>query len=49
MSNVYIKVPEDSVSPSVILEAAVHRIGTDPEELIILDSKFIPVESDQTG
>ncbi len=49
INNVYIKVAEDSVSPSAIIEAAALKIITDPEELVILDAKFIPVERDQTG
>lgn len=48
VENVYIQVPESAVSVSTILQEAGKKVGIPAEELIILDSKWIPV-SDCNG
>jgi len=41
--NVYIKIPESSVSVAAIVSEISTKVSHQPEELIILDSKLIPV------
>ena len=41
--NVYIKIPESSVSVAAIVSEINTKVSHQPEELIILDSKLIPV------
>lgn len=41
--NVYVKVPESSVSVPVILSEIGTKVSIQSEELVILDSKYIPV------
>ena len=47
LSNVYIKVPESSVSVPAILAEIGKKTSTDPEELTVLDSKLLPVTDDK--
>lgn len=46
--NVYVKLPESSVSLFAILSAIGHKVSIPPDDLILLDSKLIPV-SDEKG
>lgn len=41
--NVYIKIPESSVSVPAILSEIGAKVSIQPDELVILDSKCIPV------
>ena len=45
--NVYIKIPESSVSTQSILSAIGPKIAMSGDDLIVLDSKFIPVSDDK--
>lgn len=51
ISNMFIKIAEDAMSPSAVVQDAARKIGNGmvPEDLMVLDSKFIPVDIDQTG
>ncbi len=48
ISNLFIKIPDISVSLDSILSEAGTKIGCDPNELILLDVKFFPI-SDEKG
>lgn len=48
ISNIFIKIPDISVSLDSILSEAGTKIGCDPYELILLDVKFFPI-SDEKG
>ena len=49
ISNVYIKIPDSSVSLQAILGEVARKIGESPTELILLDSKFIEIGDDSRG
>ena len=45
--NVYVKIPESSVSVPSILSEIGMKASIQPEELVILDSKFLPITDDK--
>ena len=45
--NVYIKVPECSVSVTAILAAVGQKVSIPPDDLVLLDSKIIPVSNEK--
>lgn len=47
INNVYVKVSESSLSVSSILSAVATKINSIPEELVILDAKFIEIADDK--
>ena len=47
INNVYVKVPDKSLSASTILSAMATKIGCVAEELVILDVKFLEVTDDK--
>jgi hypothetical protein len=47
INNVYIKIPENTVSAQSILSAMATRIGCEAVDLIILDVKFIEINDDK--
>ena len=49
ISNVYIKIPDSSVSLQAMLGEVAGKIGESPTELILLDSKFIEIGDDSRG
>ena len=49
ISNVYIKIPDSSVSLQSILNEVAGKIGEPPTDLILLDSKFIEIGDDSRG
>ena len=46
VSNVYVKIPDDSVCTQAIPSDIAAKIGTDDKDLTLLDSKFVPVTDD---
>ena len=46
VSNVYVKIPDDTVCTQAILSDVAAKIGADDKELTLLDSKFVPVTDD---
>ena len=46
ITNVYIKIPDDNVSTQTVLTEIACKINSDENELVLLDSKFIPVTDD---
>ena len=49
ISNVYVKIPDSSVSLQGILNEVAGKIGEPPTDLILLDSKFIEIGDDSRG
>ena len=49
IDSVYVKIPEKSVCVSSILEEVAVRVGMAAEDLVVLDAKFLPVSSDESG
>ena len=49
ISNVYIKIPDSNVSLQTILSEVAAKIGESPNDLILLDSKFIEIGDDSRG
>ena len=47
INNVYIKVPENTVSAQTILSAMATKIGCDASSLVILDVKFLEISDDK--
>lgn len=47
INNVYIKVPENSLSMSAIMSALATKINCVPDDLVILDVKFLQVTDDK--
>ena len=47
--NVYVKIPESSVELASLLSEAGKSMSTEPEDLVILDSKLIPVSQEGKG
>ena len=47
IDSIYVKIPENSVCVSSILEEVAVRVGSAAEDLVILDAKFLPVSSDE--
>ena len=47
LSTVYVKVPENSLSVNSILSAVATKLNSTPEELVILDVKFLQVTDDK--
>lgn len=47
ISNVYIKVPENSVSVAAILSTMATKLNCDANELVILDVKFLEISDDK--
>ncbi len=46
-SIVYIRIPDDNVGTRSILGDIASKIGTEENELILLDSKFVPITDDE--
>ena len=46
--NVYIKIPDSSVSLQSIMNEVAGKIGEPPTDLILLDSRFIEIGDDST-
>ncbi len=49
IDNIYVKVPDSSVSVATILEEVGSRISVTAEDLLILDAKLVPVSSEERG
>ena len=50
ISNSYIKIVESEVSPQAIIAEVAAKISVAEDELILLDSKFVPLtDADNTG
>ena len=49
VSNLYIKVHEDSISAAIVIVEAAGKIGIELEQVVLLDSKFVQVDDEQTG
>ena len=47
INNVYIKIPENTVSVESILAAIAAKIGCEVTELVLLDVKFIEISNDK--
>ena len=47
LNNVYVRIPESTVSVPCILSEIGKKTSIDPEELVILDNKMIPVSDDK--
>lgn len=47
INNVYVKIPESSVSAQAILSALAVKIGSDASNLVLLDAKFIEISDDK--
>ena len=47
INNIYIKIPENTVSAQAILSAMATKIGCEVAELVILDVKFLEVSDDK--
>ena len=47
INNVYVKVPENSLSVKSILSAVATKLSSTPEDLVILDVKFLEVTDDK--
>ena len=47
LNNVYVRIPESTVSVPCILSDIGKKTSIDPEELVILDNKMIPVSDDK--
>ena len=47
LNNVYVRIPESTVSALCILSEIGKKTGIDPQELVILDNKMIPVSDDK--
>ena len=45
----YVKLPDNAVCVSSVLEEASARVGFPAEGLILLDSKFVPLSNDERG
>lgn len=46
IANVYIRIPDDKVSTKTILSELGSKISAEENELVLLDSKFVPVTDD---
>lgn len=50
ISNTYIKIAEDNVSPQAIVAEVAAKISVSEDELILLDPKFVPLtDADNPG
>ena len=49
IDSIYVKLPENAVCVSSVLEEVSARVGFPAEDLILLDSKFVPVNNDERG
>lgn len=49
ISNLYLKIPESEVSLDAILTAAGPKVDVAMEQLVLLDSTFVPVTDDGKG
>ena len=47
ISNVYVKIPDSSVSGQEILSAVATKVGCDVNELMMLDAKFVEITDDK--
>ena len=47
INNVYIKIPENSISAQSILSAMAEKIQVDANTLVILDVKFLEISDDK--
>ena len=46
ITNVYIRIPDDNVGTRSILGDVASKIGAEENDLILLDSKFVPITDD---
>ena len=49
IDSIYVKIPQNSVCVSGILEEVAMRVGMPAEDFVLLDAKFVPVSNDERG
>ena len=49
IDSIYVKIPQNSVRVSGILEEVAMRVGMPAEDLVLLDAKFVAVSNDEKG
>ena len=47
ISNVYLKNPDSTVRTETVLSEVAAKISTEESELVLLDSKFVPISDDR--
>lgn len=47
LNNIYVRVPESAVSVPAILSEVAKKMGVNPEDLVVLDSKILRVSDDK--
>ena len=49
IDSIYVKLPENGVCVDAVLEEVSTRVGIATEDLVLLDSKFVPVSNNERG
>ena len=49
IDSIYVKLPENGVCVDAVLEEVSTRVGIAAEDLVLLDSKFVPVSNNERG
>ena len=49
IDSIYVKLPDNAVCVSSVLEEVSACVGFPAEDLILLDSKFVPLSNDERG